>query len=288
MVTRQPQRRHQRGSRYGTAALFLMASLLVAVRAQGEVTVPQTGEYVVDTAGVVDAKSKAEIEGWLRELEEKTTAQVKVLTVPSTGGEDFFGFVQRHYDLWKLGKKGKGNGALIVVAVQEHKVRIHTGYGLEGVLPDSWCGSLSRKVAQEYFKRGAYGDGLKQMVVAVANRIADDAGVKLTTPQFRHQQEQSGGNGGLILFFIVVLIVIYYAYWRKRGSGGRRGYGGMIGPFPPTSYGGPWNNGSFGGGSSGGGTFGGGSWGGGGMSGGGGGGASWCSAGGWQFRFQTL
>ncbi len=142
-------------------------------------------------------------------------------------------------------------------------------------MPDSWCGSLSRSVAQEYFKRGAYADGLKQMAVVVANRIADDAGVKLTTPQIRHQQQEPNSNSGLTLFFIVVLIVIIYAYWRQSRNGrGWGGYGGMMGPFFTSTYGGPWD-GSFGGGSSGGGSFGGGSWGGGGSSGGGGGGASW-------------
>jgi uncharacterized protein len=284
MVSELPKPSICRGSSYGRVAPFLAsllccaAVLCCAAAAEAKVTVEQTGDYVLDTANVIDPATETEISGWLQQIEDKTTDQVKVLTVPTIDGEDFVGFAQRHYDLWKLGKKDKGNGALIVLAVQEHKIRIHTGYGLEGVLPDSWCGSLSRKIAQEYFKRGAYSDGLKQLVIAVVNRIADDAGIKLGTPQFRHQEGNADNNGLVLLVILIVMIIIFYSYWQQsRMQRGGRGFGGTIGPFPPSIYVGPWD-GSFGGGSSGGGTFGGGSWGGGGMSGGGGGGASWCAA----------
>ncbi len=61
-----------------------------------EVTIPDPGTFVVDTAGIIDDRIEMELEGWLRELEQKTTSQIKVLTVETTGDEDFFGFVQRH------------------------------------------------------------------------------------------------------------------------------------------------------------------------------------------------
>lgn len=264
----------------GILPVVLLGMMLASGSVRAEVTVPQTGEYVVDSAGVLDPNTKAEMEGWLKELEQKTGAQVKVLTVQTTDNEDIFQFAQRHYDLWKLGKKGTSKGALIVLAVREHKIRIHTGYGLEGDLPDSWCGSLSRSVVQEYFKRGAYADGLKQMVVAVANRIADQAGVKLGTPDIRHEMAPDNSNAWALVIIVLVLALIYYSYWRRQqmgggGSGYGRGFGAGMGPFFTTTYGDdPWG-GSWGGGSSGGGSFGGGSWGGGGSSGGGGGGASW-------------
>ncbi len=111
MVISGAQIRSAFGHCCGTLPLIMLWVSLGAVRAQAEMNVAQTGEYVVDAAGVIDTKTKTEIEGWLKELEEKTTAQVKVLTVKTDDGEDFFRFVQRHYDLWKLGKKGKSNGA---------------------------------------------------------------------------------------------------------------------------------------------------------------------------------
>ena len=118
-------------------AFILLTSLLCSTTVYGEILISDPGTYVVDTAGVIQTSDRRQLEGWLRELEQKTTAQVKVLTVQTTEGEDIFSFVQRHAEAWKLGQKGKDNGALIALALQERRVRIHTGYGLEGVLPDS-------------------------------------------------------------------------------------------------------------------------------------------------------
>ena len=111
----------------------------------GAVTLKDQGTFVMDHAGVIDARTKRGLEALLSELARKTGAQVKVLTVATTEGEDFFGFVQRHAESWKLGQKGKDNGVLIALRKKSSnetgKVRIHPGYGLEPLLPDSWCGA---------------------------------------------------------------------------------------------------------------------------------------------------
>jgi uncharacterized protein len=252
--------------------MVLVAALWPAALS-AEVTVPDTGQYVVDRAGIVPAATESKLGDWLRELEQKTTAQVKVLTVKTIDGEDVFGFAQRHFDLWKLGKKGKDNGALIVLALDERKVRIHTGYGLEGALPDSWCGTLSRQIAAQYFKRGDYGPGLERLTIAVVNKVADEYGVQVGgVPAFRFRPQQRGGGSSLALlcplaiFFILVMAV----------SGGRRGRRRGWFPMGPMIGGGGLGGGSFGGRGFGGGGGGfGGSFGGGGRSGGGGGGAGW-------------
>ena len=166
--------------------LSLAAPALLAPAAGAAVTVKDPGTYVVDTAGLIDAGTERRVEGWLRELEQKTTAQVKILTVPTTEGEDIVGFAQRHAEAWKLGRKGKDNGALIILTLKERRVRIHTGYGLEGVLPDSWAGTASRRVAADFFSKGKYAEGLLALTVATANRVADTARVKLTgAPDYR-------------------------------------------------------------------------------------------------------
>ena len=126
--------------------LALLISVLAGLglawsAAQAEVSVSDPGTYVVDQADIIGPSAERQLEGWLQELAQKTTAQVKVLTVPTTEGEDFFTFVHRHAESWKLGQKVKDNGALIALALQERRVRIHTGYGLEGALPDSGTGS---------------------------------------------------------------------------------------------------------------------------------------------------
>ena len=239
---------------------------------------------VIDQADVLSADQEQKLVGMLHELKEKTGAQVKVLTVPSLAGEDIFSFAQRHYDLWKLGKKGTDKGALIVLAPTERKVRIQTGYGLEGVLPDSWCGRQTRAVAQKYFVRRQFGEGLVELATTVAQRVAQDAGVQLTGVAAGNNL--AGDDDFDPTIELVVLVIVLMILWslyqqRKNRSGGQRrgtsapgwgwntmpgmGSGGWMGG----GSGGSWSGG--GGGWSGGGS----DFGGGGSSGGGGGGASW-------------
>ena len=143
-----------------SAGVALLLTLLLAARGEELVEVPATTQVVVDRAGVVDAASAARITALLLRLRQLTTAEVKVLVVRTTSPEDIVGFSQRIFTQWRLGRAGADNGALIVLAVDDHHVRIHSGYGLEAVLPDSWCGSLSRATVSEHFRAGLYSQGL--------------------------------------------------------------------------------------------------------------------------------
>ncbi len=83
--------------------ITVLALLLAPSIAIGDVTIPPSGHFIVDTAGIIDPAVEQRLELWLSELERKTTAQVKVLSVQTTDGEDFFTFVHRHAEAWKLG-----------------------------------------------------------------------------------------------------------------------------------------------------------------------------------------
>jgi uncharacterized protein len=244
-----------------------------------EVVIDDDGTFVIDSAGVFDDDAEQRLESWLRELEQKTTAQVKVLTLPTTEDEPIFDFSQRTFERWRLGAEREDNGGLIVLAVNDRQVRVHTGYGLEPTLPDSWCGTNSRDVAATYFRRGAYAEGISELALRAARRIAVEEGVTLTgvpEPQGAADTEIPWN-----LIFVLIFWIIVFVYWlwpRQQGWSGRssrRGGGWWYAPISTWGDGG----GSFGGGGFsggfGGGGFGGGSFGGGGSSGGGGGGASW-------------
>ncbi len=264
------------------AALALMVT---AAPAPAEVTIQDPGTYVVDRAGIIDDRVEQQLEGWLRELEQKTTAQVKVLTVPTIDGEDIFGFAQRHAELWKLGRKGKDNGVLIVLALKERKDRIQVGYGLEALLPDSWCGTLRRKAFVPHFKRGQFSEGLYLGTVAVANKIADSTNVTLTgIPQYRIRRSRvprgaAACGGGFLP--LMIMMIVFSSMSRRRRHHGRWGGGGMLqglmlGGLMGSMMGGRGHShwgGGFGSGFGGGGF--GGSFGGGGGFGGGGAGGGW-------------
>lgn len=257
------------------AGLLLLAVVLYAQIAAAKVTVSLPKDFVEDQAHVISPADKQSLDQTLQELERKTTAQVIVLTVPSLDGEDVFDFTQRHFRDWKLGQKAKNNGVLIVLSVGDRKVRIHTGYGLEGALPDSWCGTISRAVASQYFKAGNYSEGIKQLTLQVVNRVAGEYGA--TISGMEQIQPLHGGNqemsvSTVLIIVLIILFIFVFIPWITNRSGRRGRRAWSNGPFWTSSDWGGSSGGWSSGSSFGGGSFGGG---GGGDSGGGGGGASW-------------
>jgi len=252
---------------------------LFAGHADAVETIADPHTYVVDKAEVIDADTRDKIESYLRELEQKTGAQVRVLTVQTSDGESEFTYAQRHYEAWKLGQEKKDNGALILLLIKERKARIHTGYGLEGAIPDSWAGSLLRQVREQYFRQGQYAQGLLTLAVAVANKVADEEHVKLSgVPDIRHREENQVGIPFVcaVVFFLVLLWWVLSLNRRLRyrrtwgGFGPSVTWGSVLGDVLNSGSSSNWGGGSFGGGLGGGGTFGGG-----GSSGGGGASTSW-------------
>ncbi len=225
-------------------------------------------DYVVDLAGVMNDSAQAQLNGLLLELEQKTTAQVVVLTVQSLDGDEIRGFGIKMAEKWKLGQKGKDNGVLIIVAVQDRKYTIEVGYGLEEVLPDSLVGTIGREYLIPYFRKGDYSTGIYAASIAVAQTIAENAGVELSSgrrqpspaTEYVTQLPLSLGQKVLFGIFILGALILFITHPRQcfllllfsQMGGGRGGWSGGSGGFGGFGGGG----GSFGGG--GGGGFGGG------------------------------
>jgi len=227
--------------------------------------VPAPTEYVLDLARVIDPSSKRALLGYLQELEEKTGAQVIVLTVVTTGGVPIEEFSLALADKWKLGRKGKDDGALVVVAVSDRAYRFEIGRGLEGPLPDAFVGRIGRQYFVPYFRQGKYGEGLFLGVVAMLTKLQAEYGVALTglprvAPPSSLPSSPGSSVGQLLLTLFIVLIVIILIARRLPffffPTGGYRGSWGSVGW---TSRGGGWGGGGFGSfGGGGGGSFGGG------------------------------
>jgi len=124
-------------SRYvSLVAIFLCALSAFAAVTQAQ-DYPKATGYVTDTAGVLDVGTKQGLVTLLRTLHDKTTAQVAVAVVPTTGGISAEEYAVKLFEKWGVGKKGKDNGVLLVVAVKDRTMRIEVGYGLEGAIPDA-------------------------------------------------------------------------------------------------------------------------------------------------------
>jgi uncharacterized protein len=249
------------------AVFFTILCLcLVAVPVSHSAGIPERPlKYVVDLAGILDDATENRLNGYLQELEQKTTAQLVILTIKNLEGESIEDFaIKIAHDKWKLGQKGKDNGVLFLISVKDRKYRIEVGYGLEGVLPDSLVGSLGRDLLVPYFRKGDYSNGIFATTLAMANEIAMDSGVKINGMPIvkRGVQPASKGkpaglfNSIVTIVFLVIMVILFIKNPRLflmlllfSSMGGRRGSWGGGGGFGG-------GGGSFGGG--GGGGFGGG------------------------------
>ncbi len=242
--------------------------------------------YVNDFAGVLDAATQARLNDLCQQVDQKAHAQIAVVTVKSTDGQDVVSYAVALYQKWGIGAKGKDRGVLILLATQDRKYWTTVGYGLEPILPDGKVGGFGREMIP-VLRSGNYAGAVTLMTVRVASVIAQDAGVTLDNqPPLAAPRRQPApdfpGWAVFALIFVVFFIVIPILRAIFRGGGGGRGGGGsgfMSGLLwsmlfsnmgGGRGYGGGGFGGGFGGGGGGGfGGFGGGS------TGGGGAGGSW-------------
>lgn len=239
--------------------LLLMLGLFLCGPAFGaQIDFPPPKGAVNDYAGVIDAASLQTMENLSREVLEKTGTSVVVAVLASIGDNSPDDYVNRLYQAWGIGAKGKDRGVLIFLALKERKVRIETGYGVEGILPDGLTGEILDKYVLPDLQAGRYGPGLTKGVVAVASVIAKDAHVTLTgIPSLSRPPEMTSRRGINLFAVILTLVALVLLIGTRPGrellpylimillSGGGRGGG-------PGGFGGG-GFGGFGGGFSGGG-----------------------------------
>jgi len=237
--------------------------------------------YVSDLAGAIAPEARTRLEALCSELEQKTGAQLAIVTVQSLEGESVENYAVDLFKQLGVGGKKDNRGVLLLVAPNERKYRVEVGYGLEPVINDARAGDAGRAMVP-YLRQNDYGKAAEVAAWQLARHIADDAGVTLSgLPPVPRNQNGRGSTGFPIFWVILVLIIFFRAIGSLSGRGGR-GAGGsgclwfLLGMLANSgsggrSGGGDWGGGGFGG-SGGGGGFGGF---GGGSSGGGGASGSW-------------
>jgi uncharacterized protein len=188
--------------------LFLLTLLLVPARSAAK-EVPYLTGRVNDQANLLTPEQRQRIEQKLAEFERQTTNQIAVLTVESLEGDPIEDFANRVAETWKLGTAEKDNGALLLVASGDRKMRIEVGYGLEPELTDLQTNVIQNEVIIPYFKRGDFGGGIEAGVDAMISTVQGKA---LDPPS--PMREPSGGvggggagcgGGGFLLFLVFLL-----------------------------------------------------------------------------------
>lgn len=297
-------------ARIGRVAAGL-ALLLAAVSVSADVAVPPLTGRVIDLTGTLSGGAVSSIEAKLADLETRKGSQIAVLIVPTTQPEEIEQYGIRVEDTWKLGRKGVDDGAYLIVAKNDRRVRIEVGYGLEGAMPDAIANRIITETITPHFKLGDYDGGVQ---AGVDQMIAVVNGEPLPEPDRRWEHHSNLGNL-LPLLLVVVFVasgVLRALFGRLFGSIATGGLAGgiawLLSHLLPIGLGAGvmaflfamllgstrgWSSGGMGGGFGGGlggglgggfggrGGFGGGGFGGGGFSGGGGGGGGGGASGGW-------
>jgi uncharacterized protein len=258
---------------------FCLLPLALARGVAAQPSPPLLTAPLNDFAHVTDDASAAELDRRIRALKNTTGDVLVVATVPTYqpyGDINEYAVKMFENGGRGIGEKGKDNGVLIVVAVNDRKVKIEVGYALEEFIPDGFAGETIREVMLPEFRQGRYGPGLLAGATRLINRIAEKRGVTIPDVPREAERAPERSTGGPSLFTILfIAFVIILLIRASVGSRRRRFWGG--GPWSGWSSGvGPFGGGFGGGGFSGGGGFGGGFGGfGGGSSGGGGASGSW-------------
>jgi len=248
--------------------LLLLGAGLSAVcsAGAGEALPPSPSHYVTDTTGDIPAPLVAQLNQRLAEFERQTSNQIVAVVAPSLpSGTTLEDYAQSLYHAWKIGTKKNSNGVLILVFVQDRKIRIQPGYGLEGALPDALCNRIIRETMAPAFLAGNYAAGLSAGINAV---------MQATKGEYKgtgHASSKSALKDFLFsplgfFLFVFVLLMIVSRSRRDLGPGGVNPGAAAATGFFIGGLGG-WGGGS-GGGDSGGFSGGGGDSGGGGSSGG--------------------
>jgi uncharacterized protein len=222
---------------------------------------PAKQELVNDYTGTLTPDQKDVLERKLEVFDDSTSTQIAVVIIPSLNGNDVADFNVKLLRAWGVGNKKTNNGVVLLIAKDDHRLNITTGYGVEGPLPDVTCKEIIDGIIVPKFKGQDYYNGIDQGVTAIMQAVKGE----YTAPPGYHK---GGGIGSVARIIFIIIIIILFIAFNSGGGGGsfmsRRGFaawtiGNMIGG------GGGWSGGGGGGGGFGG--FGGGSSGGGGASG---------------------
>ena len=231
--------------------LMVLLSISLSVFAADVPPKPTNSIYVQDYAQVLTTEDKAKINQWGKSLDEKTKAQLVVVTVNSLDGMAIEDYSLALLRKWGIGDKEKNNGVLMLIAVADKKSRIEVGYGLEGALPDGKTGEIQDKFILPYFREGNYSAGIVNGYAALLKTTADEYAVTLDDKVKAVQGSQTPQESKpftftdyLLIIGLVILLIIDWTFFggaltrlllilisRSRGGGGGGGgnYGGGSG-----------------------------------------------------------
>lgn len=184
---------------------------------------PTLNEPVIDQANLLSAAEKQAVSRKILQLHDSGKAQVGIIIVPTTGQEDIFSFAMRAAEQWQLGSAKRDNGLLMAVAVNDRRMQILSGYGLEGVLPDIVLSRIIRNQITPYFKQNQYAQGIQsgldeiEKILNMDPEVAAQAAqaLKQRQEQALHEQQAREKTFSTALFILIAGIIGSYIFGRR-------------------------------------------------------------------------
>jgi uncharacterized protein len=192
-------------------ALGLLAPLAVGAAdapKDGLVPVPALTSAVTDQTGTLSASERQALESKLRDWEARTTNQLAVLIVPTTAPEPIEQYTLRVAEAWKIGQKGKDNGAILLVAKNDKRIRIEVGYGLEGVLTDITSRRIIAENIAPEFSKGNFAAGINAGVDRIIEVVGAGEPLPALTPQRRTAPARHFDFGTMLIVLLVAVPVL--------------------------------------------------------------------------------
>jgi Beta-propeller domains of methanol dehydrogenase type len=191
-------------------AFCLLSTLCFATISYAQKTVPELwGQRVHDDAKVLRAETADALELKLKAHEDSTSNQIALLIIESLDGEVIEEYSLKVVEKWKLGTKSKDNGVLLLIAINDHKMRIEVGQGLEGVLTDALCNRIIRNEMAPNFRRDDYDAGVNAAVEAIIKAIAGEYAAD-------EEEGWDPQNTWLIVIAVLIfLIPLVYAFYKE-------------------------------------------------------------------------
>ncbi|WP_022681458.1 TPM domain-containing protein [Sphingobium bisphenolivorans] len=251
--------------------LLLILALLVFIPVAQAQTFPKLTGRVVDGANLLSQAQEQALSDKLAALETQSGRQLVVATLPDLQGYDISDYGYRLLRAWGIGSKERNDGAILIVAPNERKVRIEVGYGLEGILTDALSSQIIRNSITPRFKAGDMAGGIdagSDALITLLNLPPDEARARAVAAEEEQRAASDDGGSVMLIFWLFIgLFVILPMIFGRRGGRRYRGGAGPVIIWGPGSGGSGWGSG--------------GGWGGGGFSGGGGSGGGGGASGSW-------
>ncbi|HNP24091.1 MAG TPA: TPM domain-containing protein [Panacibacter sp.] len=200
-------------------SFLLCIAVTSAVFSQKILPRPNSPRLVNDEAHVLSPEQVGILEERLVALDDSTSNQIAIVTIPTLDDYPIEDYAVALFRSWGIGTKKNNNGVLVLVAVNDHKMRIEVGYGLEGAIPDVIAHDIIDNDLAPNFRNGDYYRGFDEAITSLGKAAAGEYS------EARKRKNDDGGGGSILVFIVVLFVVLMIV---GRGRGGGRGGGGMV------------------------------------------------------------